>query len=107
MWRFAPDRAIPPKGGWRRLSQLYPKGTHKTEGRPTAEISPPIRIYLATSTYLATRFFRMCGFYVRNGVLGANFFIECATMPAGSDDERPRPARAAPAESPARPLAWH
>ena len=44
----------------------------------------------------------MCGFYVRNGVLGANFFSECATMPAGSDDERPRPARAAPAESPAR-----
>ena len=44
----------------------------------------------------------MCDFYVRNGVLGANFFSECATMPAGSDDERPRPARAAPAESPAR-----
>ena len=45
----------------------------------------------------------MCGFYVRNGLLGANFFIECATMPAaGCDDERPRPARAAPAESPAR-----
>ena len=47
----------------------------------------------------------MCDFYVRNGVLGANFFIECATMPAGSDDERPRPARAAPAESPAPRLA--
>ena len=44
----------------------------------------------------------MCDFYVRNGVLGANFFIECATISAGSDDERPRPARAAPAESPAR-----
>ena len=45
----------------------------------------------------------MCDFYyVRNGVLRANFFSECATMPTGSDDERPRPARAAPAESPAR-----
>ena len=44
----------------------------------------------------------MCDIYVRNGVLGANFCVECATMSAGSDDERPRPARAAPAESPAR-----